>query len=242
MATQENLDENVRVNISQTTEIRSSRTLKEKARSHLAKVAQFLTWPFLFIFFHTFFRLKMLGVKNLKTVSTPFIIIANHVGWYDSFLFRLTLGIFTPHLPLRFIGVKKFDWPFLNFMRMIGVVEIVYAILGVVTIIQGENRGGGVEKIRSVLEGGDSVVIYPEGGINRSDTIEEFRTGAAVLAIQTSVPVVPVAFHLRRIRGFVRPVLSMNIGLPIEVGTQSDPRKLTGSLRETTQRLFKELS
>ena len=50
MATQDNLEDGVRIITSETIKNKGFRTIGEQIKSHVAQTAQFLTWPFLFIF------------------------------------------------------------------------------------------------------------------------------------------------------------------------------------------------
>jgi len=48
-------------------------------------------------------------------------------------------------------------------------------------------------RVVTLLRGGWSLVIYPEGGRSRDGWGQQFRPGAAFLAKQAGVPVVPIA-------------------------------------------------
>jgi 1-acyl-sn-glycerol-3-phosphate acyltransferase len=50
-----------------------------------------------------------------------------------------------------------------------------------------------VEKATEVLKGGQSFLIYPEGTRSPDGRLQEFKKGAAVMAIKAGVPVVPMA-------------------------------------------------
>lgn len=205
-----------------TSDVIASATLSghEKLLTKFVRVSQFLTWPFLFIYFHTFFRVKIRGMENFHSVKSPFIVIANHVAMYDSFLFRLALGFYTPHLPLRFMAVRRFNFPFLNFLSKIGVVSFIYALFGVFIVVPGEGLDKNLSEARSIIRSGGNVAIFPEGKIVDKGKIAVFHKGAAVLAAETGVSVVPVAFHLGQRRLFRRS-LAITVGeaIPTVRGT-----------------------
>jgi 1-acyl-sn-glycerol-3-phosphate acyltransferase len=56
-------------------------------------------------------------------------------------------------------------------------------------------RGGDAERIASLVQGGRSVVVFPEGGVYPGAGLRPFRTGAFVAAVEAQVPVSPVAIR-----------------------------------------------
>ena len=46
---------------------------------------------------------------------------------------------------------------------------------------------------RIIRERGTSVLLFPEGGRSADDILQEFREGAAYIAIKAGVPAVPIA-------------------------------------------------
>lgn len=214
-------------------------TWKQKTLNRFAGATQFLTWPILFTLFHLFFKIRIKDRENFSKVRSPFIIIANHVALYDSFIFRLALGIFTPHLPLRFMAVKKFDWRLLNFLLSIGVVDFVYALFGVFTIVQGEGIEKGTQEACDIIRHGGNVVVYPEGSIIHSNVVGPFKKGAAFIAARTGAPVVPVAFRLGG-RSLLRRALFISIGSAITVPVNLSAEEATVEFRSVITGLYNE--
>lgn len=194
------------------------------------RISQFLTWPIAFVYFNLFYRLRVNGRDNFKKVSSPFIIIVNHFSFVDSFLFRLILGFSTPHLPLRFMAVEKFSWRWLNFLSDIGVIPFIYSIFGVFVVVPGLGLHKNLEKARKIISRKGNIVIYPEGKIVKDNVIAPFKSGAAVLAIETGTPVVPVSLRLGK-RKWIRKELVVNVGEAILVSSDS-------SIENTVNRFY----
>lgn len=165
---------------------------------YFARVTQFLAWPFIFIFFHLFFKIKMSGVENLRKMKSPFIVVSNHISSYDSFAFRLVLGLFSRNLPLRFMAVNSFDLWYLNFLSNIYVTDIIYALFGAFVVVQGRGIEKNLEEAVRIIQNGGNVVLFPEGSIILDGTVADFKLGAAVLAQKTGVPVVPVSMRIEK--------------------------------------------
>jgi 1-acyl-sn-glycerol-3-phosphate acyltransferase len=101
------------------------------------------------------------------------------------------------------------------------------------------------------LKDGELVGVFPEAGVSASFTVRDFKTGAARLAAEAGVPLIPVAVwgghrlltKNRKIRNRERigvPV-HFSVGAPIEMTEAEDVRAVTDELRETMQRMVDRL-
>jgi 1-acyl-sn-glycerol-3-phosphate acyltransferase len=97
------------------------------------------------------------------------------------------------------------------------------------------------------LSSGELVGVFPEGGVNASFTVRELKTGAARMAQEANVPIVPVAVwggHRLLTKGrkpslkeaYGAPV-SFAVGAPIQVGADDDPQAVTLGLHGIMQGL-----
>jgi 1-acyl-sn-glycerol-3-phosphate acyltransferase len=208
----------------------------EKIVSIYSKITQYLTWPILFPLFSLFYRINIHGEENLNKIASPFIIIANHISFYDSFLFRLIIGRHISLLPLRFMAVKRFDWKFLNFLERIGIIDLLYFLFGVLVVVKGRGLKRNLEESIKIIKAGGNVVIYPEGKIVSDGNIGEFKIGAAILAQKTGVAVLPVSFGLGK-RFFIRRGLDINIGAPVTISEIQNPVDITVQFRKIIENL-----
>ncbi|MDE1975374.1 MAG: 1-acyl-sn-glycerol-3-phosphate acyltransferase [Patescibacteria group bacterium] len=201
------------------------------------RISQFVTWPLAYAYFHLLYKPEINGREVLGRIKAPFIIIVNHVGFMDSFIFRLVLGLHTPHLPLRFMGVARFSWKRLNFLTDIGVIPFIYGLFGVFVVVPGRGLAKNLEEAKRIIADGGIVVIYPEGKIATDHAIAPFKHGAAVLAAETGAPILPVSFKLGE-RGFLRKPFTVNVGELIHVPAGSDPDKVTLSFHDAVADLY----
>lgn len=209
------------------------------ALKYFARFTQFLTWPFAFLIFHSFFDLKINGKENLKTFSAPYIAISNHIAFYDSFLFILIFGTSFSKIPFRFMGVKKFRSLFLNTLSALWIIDIVYALFGVFVIEKGRGIEKNLEEAVRIIRNGGNVFIYPEGSIIKGGQIEQFKLGASVLAKKTKAPVVPVSMRISQIDRFSRR-LTVNIGEVIDVDTNQSSEEITKRFRDVILNLHQK--
>ncbi len=208
-------------------------------RKYFARITQFISWPIFYIIFNTFFNLKIKGRENLDKISSPFILISNHISSYDSFVFRVALGFFTPNLPLRFMAVRKFNSLFLNILSFLGIIDLIYFIFGVFVIVEGRGIDKNLKEAQEIIKNGGNVVMYPEGGIVKGQKIGQFKLGASVLTQKTGADVLPVSMKFTK-RKFLRRGLIVNIGRPIDYERDISSVDLTKVFHRRIEALYEE--
>lgn len=201
-------------------------------------ITQFISWPFVYFFATLFFKVRIIHPEKLRSLHSPFIIISNHISPYDSFMFRLVLGVFPRQLPLRFMAVKVFEYPFLNFLAWIGFIDLVYILFGVFVVKKGQGIKRNLVHPRRIIEHGGNIVMYPEGRMTeQSHQVGEFKLGAAVLARDTGVPVIPCAMKIVD-TGTFRRTFSIAIGDPLVAHEHEDVKEITLKFHQTIRNLF----
>jgi len=185
-----------------------------------------LSWPVL----RWLYRLRAEGKENLPSEG-GFVLAANHVSNFDPW----PLGV-----PL---------WP-RRFLRFMAKSELYWWPLGHVI-----NAGGGfpvrrgerdVEAINTAVElarEGHVIAMFPHGTRQRKGLVKRYQpkahTGAARIALQARVPLVPAAISGTDRLSKLGP-LRVRYGKPIVLDdlTDGDP---SASAREATERLMAEI-
>jgi len=127
------------------------------------------------------FRFDVRGSEHVPTTGGA-IICSNHVSFFD-FTF-LGLSALPQHRLVRFMAKSAvfghwFAGPFMRAMRHIPV-----------------DRKAGAAAFESAvraLKDGEVVGVFPEATISRSFTVKDLKAGAARMAIDAGVPVIPAA-------------------------------------------------
>ena len=175
------------------------------------------------------FRLRARGVEELP--EGGFVLASNHISNLDPWPLGLPLY---PKRFLRFMAKSELYWKPLN---------VLLDAAGAFPVRRGEKD---VEAIRTAVElcrQGHVVVMFPEGtrrvkGL-RKRWEAKAHTGAARIALEAGVPLVPAA-----IRGTDRLVrfakLRVDYGAPIDVG-DLDGRNIRDASTEATERLMAEI-
>lgn len=115
--------------------------------------------------------------------SEQYIYVANHISYLDAPLIVKTI-----RKPLRVLGKVE--------MAKIPVFGYIYRN-AIVTVDRSsaENRSKSVRVLKSVLNKGISILIFPEGTFNTThQPLKSFYDGAFRIAIETQTPIKPVLF------------------------------------------------
>ena len=113
------------------------------------------------------------------------------------------------------------------------------------------DRGAGAQSYKAAVDSlrkGELVGVYPEATISRSFEIKEFKSGAARMAIEAGVPIIPtVIWGAQRVwtKGYPKRLGRTNTPISIAVGELiapvGPPNELTDKLRSVMQKMLLEL-
>ncbi len=145
-----------------------------------------LKWVFIGPFLRLIFRPRVEGAENVP-LTGPAILASNHLSYADWLFMPLTL-------PRRVTFVAKaeyFTTPGLKgwFQRFF------FSGSGQVPIDRSgaDAAAGALLAAKKILEQGELFGIYPEGTRSHDGRLYRGKTGVARLALETGVPVIPVA-------------------------------------------------
>ncbi|HET8860362.1 lysophospholipid acyltransferase family protein [Marivirga sp.] len=136
-------------------------------------------WSFLFSFFNRIIY-KVEGKQNF-TKGQNYVIISNHTSFLD-----------TPAIP------QAIDAPFkalakkeLTKIPIFGI--IIKTITEVVDRSNPKSRQASKDRLNEVLKNENSILVFPEGTMNRTDKpLQGFYDGAFRIAIDAQAPILPV--------------------------------------------------
>lgn len=120
------------------------------------------------------------GKDNLP--PGPKIIVGNHPHATDAFV----LPHIVPEKIHFFIQEETFTLPVIG--KILAWADQIPVVVG-----QGQNA---IEIARQRLQMGNVVGIFPEGRMSGSREVRRAGAGAALLAIETGVPLVPIGFYV----------------------------------------------
>ncbi|MGI8813039.1 MAG: AMP-binding protein [Pyrinomonadaceae bacterium] len=149
----------------------------------------FLPFAFVFdkgfnFFSRVFFKLEVNGLENLNAMKRPFIIAPNHQSYIDPF-------VLTSNYPYDIfrhtfhVGASEFFQS--SFMQWVASMLRVVPIDPDTQLMKAMKAGA------IGLRHGQVLNIYPEGERAYDGELHEFKKGAAILATELDLPILPVA-------------------------------------------------
>lgn len=144
----------------------------------------FVVYKFFNLFCRVFMRLEVKGIDKLKTVERPFLICPNHQSFLDPFVLSSNYP-YSVYKHIFHVGASMFFKS--RFMRFVA------RMLNVVPIDQDTQLLRAMKAGAIGLKGGKILNIYPEGERAFDGHLHEFKKGAAILASELELPIIPVA-------------------------------------------------
>ncbi len=191
----------------------------------------------------TYMALFMDGVQVDGKENLPFgpkIIVGNHPHVTDAFV----LPFIIPEKIHFFIQEETFSLPIIG--KLLELADQIPVVVG-----QGQDA---IALAREKLKMGNAVGIFPEGRVTGSREVRRAGAGAALLAMETGVPLVPVGFYVepkfvKEIKGHFhdRDTVGwwqfggqcvVNIGEPWQLAVQDKTDRSYRYLRDLTDKLM----
>jgi 1-acyl-sn-glycerol-3-phosphate acyltransferase len=161
------------------------------------------------------YRVRAVGVKNVPK-SGPLILAPNHFSQMDHFFIGLYL-----RRQIRFMAKSQMFGP--------PVLTYVYKHGGVFPVRRGQHDEEAFKTAFTILGQDGMLLVYAEGGRSRSDKLGEPKPGIGRIALESGVPVVPVAVYgsakVRRWKRFRFPRVTVQFGEPIVFPVEESPSR-----------------
>jgi 1-acyl-sn-glycerol-3-phosphate acyltransferase len=169
-----------------------------------------LTLPTILIY-----RLRAIGLENVPR-SGPLVLAPNHFSQMDHFFIGAYL-----RRQIRFMAKSQMFGP--------PVLTYIYKHGGVFPVRRGQRDEEAFKTAYTILDQGEMLLVYAEGGRSRSRNLGEPRPGIGRIALESGAPIVPVAIHgSAAVRGWKRlrfPKVTVQFGEPLTFGVEPSPSR-----------------
>lgn len=191
-------------------------------------------------------RLDVEGREVLTALSRPFLICPNHQSYLDPILICSTY----PRSVLRHIfHVGASEYFTGSFMMWLARLFNIVPVDPDTNLLRAMRAGA------AGLRAGNILNIYPEGQRSFDGLLQEFKDGAAILATELNLPIVPVAIdgtyrvwprdsrrlHLGKVKiQFGAPINARTI-VPVEIEEEARYEAVTAALKARIQQMLEEM-
>jgi 1-acyl-sn-glycerol-3-phosphate acyltransferase len=186
-----------------------------------------ISWPVL----RSLFRLRAEGTENLPS-DGGYVLAANHNSNFDPWPLGLPLW---PQRFLRFMAKSELYWWPLKHVINAG---------GGFPVRRGERDVEAINRAVDLARAGYVVAMFPEGTRQRKGLVKRHQpkahTGAARIALEAGVPLVPVAIAGTDRLSRLGP-LRVRYGRPLDLDDLRD-KEASVAAREATERLMTEIA
>jgi 1-acyl-sn-glycerol-3-phosphate acyltransferase len=169
-----------------------------------------LTLPTILIY-----RVRGIGLKNVPREGA-LVLAPNHFSQMDHFF----VGVYLRR-KIRFMAKSQMFGP--------PVLTYIYKHGGVFPVRRGHHDEDAFETAYTILDQGGMLLVYAEGGRSRSGEMGTPKRGIGRIALESGVPIVPVAIHgSARVRGWKRlrfPQVTVEFGEPLSFAVEDSPSR-----------------
>ncbi len=167
------------------------------------------------LYSYSFLRARAIAVENVPGRGAV-ILAPNHFSFMDHFL----MGSYIRR-KVRFMAKSQL---------FKGPMQFIYTHGGVFPVRRGARDDDTFITARAILAREGAIAMYCEGGRSRTGKVaEQAKRGIGRLALETGVPVVPIAIHgSSRVRNWKRlqfPKITIHYGEPIRWEVVADPTR-----------------
>jgi 1-acyl-sn-glycerol-3-phosphate acyltransferase len=137
------------------------------------------------------YRVRAIGLENVPREGA-LVLAPNHFSQMDHFF----VGVYLRR-KIRFMAKSQMFGP--------PVLTYVYKHGGVFPVRRGQHDEEAIATAHELLRQGEMLLVYAEGGRSRSQELGQPKPGIGRIALESGVPVVPVAIHgSARVRSWKR--------------------------------------
>lgn len=178
--------------------------------------------------------LRSEGLENVPR-NGAFILVSNHISLLDPLIIGATAGQLSGRL-VHFMAKQEIrGWPLIGWLA---------TQAGVYFVRRGEGDRAAQRISLELLASGEPIAVFPEGTRSRKGVLGEPRDGAALLAMRTGVPLLPVSIvgsnrlFRRGARLPRRSPVTVRVGEPFTLQRQASGRIDRAELAAGTDRIM----
>ncbi len=212
--------------------------------SSKTKIAGYIIACIVYFASKVFFRLEVKGMENVTAFKKPFLVCPNHQSFIDGFVVPATYP-FAVMKDIFHVGATEFFTGFIGkgFAKLVNIVPVDPDV----NLLKAMKAGA------LGLRSGKILNIYPEGERAFDGQLHPFKKGAAILASELGLPIIPVALDgtykvWGRDSNKIRPAkVKIHFGKPLDLKefahleSEAKYEAITAFLKSTIQTMLDEM-
>lgn len=132
-------------------------------------------------------KIKIVGLENLRQTKGPFLLMPNHVSYFDGAIVLMALP---SDLRNRVRIAAARDFLYQDFWYCAWLADLVFNSFPIQR--ESEDIKLGLEHMGQVLDENYSLMIFPEGQVSKNGQVLPLKQGAGLTAVDMQVPVIPI--------------------------------------------------
>jgi len=197
------------------------------------KIAYHIVRTSVTVFCRVWCRMSIEGRENFPA-SGSFILAPTHRSIIDT---PVASGVYRKRM--RFMGADKW-WSNRHFGKLL-------TALGGFPVSRGSADREALRRCIAVIEGGEPLVLFPEGERKSGPVVQPLFEGAAYVAMKTGVPIIPVGIGgservMPKGTKLIHPrKMHVMVGAPLTMPVTDSPKAQRAAARQLTIDLHAEL-
>lgn len=183
-------------------------------------LAYLVLWPVFRIFKPT----KCINKKNFPEGGA--LLCANHTRMSDPLFVAYALGL--KHQIHVMAKEEVMHWPIIGWILKHG---------GIFGVKRGQADIGAIKTAMKYLKNGELLLMFPEGTRHQDGDFGDAKTGAAMLAVRTGVPIVPIYIPAEKLWFRWNQVVIGQPYHPIAAGKRATPEEYRAIADEVMTRI-----
>lgn len=132
-------------------------------------------------------KIKITGLENLRQTKGPFLLMPNHVSYFDGAIVLMALS---SDIRSRVRIAAARDFLYQDFWYCAWLADLVFNSFPIQR--ESEDIKLGLEHMGQVLDENYSLMLFPEGQVSQDGQVLPLKQGAGLTAVDMQAPVIPI--------------------------------------------------
>ncbi len=185
-------------------------------------------------------KIKIIGLENLRQTKGPFLLMPNHVSYFDGAIVLMALP---SDLRNRVRIAAARDFLYQDFWYCAWLADLVFNSFPIQR--ESEDIKLGLEHMGQVLDENYTLMLFPEGQVSNDGQVLPLKQGAGLIAVDMQVPVIPIKidqdiqkiFPYDKLFPHAKGTITVTFGKPLKFNQTDSYITATGQIEQALKEL-----